>query len=332
MNNTTATPPVGASRTSRRDLLITAATTSMEQPGLSRRRFLETSLTLSAAFLAASAGQSAPQTQAGGAWQIGCYTRPWSEYDWRVALDAIAEAGFKYAGMMTTNTKTRLVISAATTVDEARSIGEECRKRGLKVPSVYGGGFDVAKSLEAGIEDLKRLIDNCAACGAANLMVGGTDNAKLVEAYYKAVTEVCDYAAAKRIDLSVKPHGGQNSTGPQCRKIVEKVGKKNFGLWYDPGNIFYYSNGELDPVNDAATVDGIVVGMSVKDFRLPKEVMVTPGTGKVNFQAVMARLKQGGFTRGPLIVECLENGDLTKLAAEAKKARLFLEQLLGQEA
>ena len=134
-------------------------------------------------------------------------------------------------------------------------------------------------------------------------MLGGTDDAKIFDAYYRAVTEVCDYAAAKSI-----------------------------GLWYDPGNIFYYSNGELDPVNDDATVDGIVVGMSVKDFRLPKEVMVTPGTGNVNFKAVMARLKQGGFTSGPLIVECLEKGDLAKLAAEATKARLFLEQLLGQKA
>jgi sugar phosphate isomerase/epimerase len=304
----------------------------INQPGFSRRRFLEISLTLSAAALAASACKSASKTRAVGRWQIGCYTRPWSEHDWRVALDAIAEAGFKYAGMMTTNTKTRLVISTATTVDEARAIGEECTKRGLKVPSVYGGGFAVTKSLEAGIEDLKRLIDNCAACGATNLMLGGTDDAKIFDVYYKAVTEVCDYAAAKRIGLSVKPHGGQNSTGPQCRKIVEKVGKKNFGLWYDPGNIFFYSNGELDPVNDAATVDGIVVGMSVKDFRLPKEVMVTPGTGKVNFKAVMARLKQGGFTSGPLIVECLEKGDLPALAAEAKKARVFMEKLTGQKA
>ena len=23
-------------------------------------------------------------------WQIGCYTRPWGQYDYRVALDAIA--------------------------------------------------------------------------------------------------------------------------------------------------------------------------------------------------------------------------------------------------
>ena len=134
-------------------------------------------------------------------------------------------------------------------------------------------------------------------------MVGGTTDEKLFQTYYKAVAECCAYAVEKKIILSVKPHGGQNSTGSQCRKIIEMVKQKNFGLWYDPGNIFYYSDGALDPVNDAPTVDGLVVGMSVKDFKLPKEVLLTPGTGKVNFKEVFALLKKGGFTRGPLVVE-----------------------------
>jgi sugar phosphate isomerase/epimerase len=71
--------------------------------------------------------------------------------------------------------------------------------------------------------------------------------------------------------------------------------------------------------------------MSVKDFKLPKDVFVTPGTGMVDFAKVLARLKQGGFTQGPLIVECLERGDAAKVTAEAKKARAFLEELTGQK-
>jgi len=267
-----------------------------------------------------------------GVWQIGCYTRPWGQYDYRMALDAIAEAGFKYAGLMTTKSRTGLVISVSTALEEAERVGEEVKKRGLAVPSVYGGGIPVAKSLDAGIEGLKKLIDNCAACGAKNLLMGGTGNEKLYEAYYKAIAECCDYAADKGVGISIKPHGGLNATGPQCRKTVEMVGHKNFRIWYDPGNILYYSNGELDPVADAATVDGLVVGMCVKDYKHPKNVLVTPGTGKVDFAKVMARLKKGGFKRGPLVVECLEPGDLKKTLAEAKKARRFLEELTGQKA
>ena len=109
------------------------------------------------------------------------------------------------------------------------------------------------------------------------------------------------------------------------------VNHKNFRIWYDPGNIYYYSDGKRDPVDDAATVDGLVVGMCIKDYKHPKKVDLTPGTGMVDFPAVMARLKQGGFTGGPLVVECLDPGDLEQTLAEAKKVRQFLEELTGQK-
>jgi len=310
---------------------------------LSRRDFLGRTVKFSAAGLAASSaapllapGRTKPVAE--GPWQVGCYTRPWDKYDYRVALDAIAEAGFKYAGLMTTKSEARYVISVSTTLEEAEQVSQEVKKRGLVTLSVYGGGIPVAKSLQAGIEGLKRLIDNCVVCGAKNLLMGGTGNKELYEAYYKAIAECCDYAAEKGIGISIKPHGGLNATGPQCRKTVEMVNHKNFRIWYDPGNIFYYSDGKLDPVDDAATVDGLVVGMCIKDYKHPKNVAVTPGTGMVNFPAVLARLKKGGFTSGPLIVECLDPGDpstslragLEQTLAEAKKARQFLEEITGK--
>ena len=302
---------------------------------LSRRAFLEQSAKVAATGLAGSYVTSLSASASGqstdGPWQIGCYTRPWDKYDYRVALDAIAEAGFKYAGLMTTSSKTHLVISVDTTLEEAQQVREEVKKRNLQVLSVYGGDIAAAKSLKAGIEDLKKLLDNCAACGAKNLLMGGTGDKQVYEAYYKAIAECCDYAAEKGIGISIKPHGGLNATGPQCRKAVELVDHKSFRIWYDPGNILYYSDGQLDPVADAATVDGLVTGMCVKDYRHPKNVAVTPGTGQVDFPAVLARLKKGGFTGGPLIVECLEPGDAEKTLGEAKKARLFLENVVGQK-
>jgi L-ribulose-5-phosphate 3-epimerase UlaE len=116
------------------------------------------------------------------------------------------------------------------------------------------------------------------------------------------------------------------------RESIELVGKKNFHLWYDPGNIYYYSDGKLDPVDDAATVDSLVTGMCVKDYRHPKNVDVTPGTGQVNFSGVMDRLKKGGFAGGSLIIEALKPGDLARTLREARQARRFVEELIGQNA
>src|SRR3989304_3103409 len=97
---------------------------------LSRREFLGGGLRLGAAGLAmpfAAAVWSAeePDEKKKERWQIGCYTRPWDKYDYRVALDAIAEAGFKYAGLMPAKSKHTLVISVSTTPEEAATVAEE---------------------------------------------------------------------------------------------------------------------------------------------------------------------------------------------------------------
>lgn len=300
------------STSTRRDFLKRTAAAAV-MPGLLRP------------FAATAAPGSTTETTG---YQLGCYTRPWDQWEYRVALDGIAAAGFKYAGLMTAKGKSWVLINVNSTPEEVAAIATEVKQRGLKTLSIYGGDFPVARSVADGIAGLKRLIDHCVICECPHLMLGGTGNEKLVQPYYQVVAECCDYAAAKGVGLSVKPHGGQNATGPQCRKLIEQVGHKNFRLWYDPGNIFYYSEGQLDPVTDAATVDGLVVGMSVKDFKPPKEVLVTPGTGQVNFLQVLARLRQGGFTGGPLIIECLARADTPEqVTAEAEKAKALLEQL-----
>ncbi len=306
----------------------------IRRPQVTRREFLDQSVRLGAistlAWTGCTLGQGPAGAAPGAGYMIGCYTRPWAQYEYRVALDAIVEAGYRYVGLMTAKGKNGLVISVDTTPEEAAQVAEEIKKRGLKVVSVYGGGIPVDKSLEAGIEGLRKLIDSCAACGTKNLLMGGVGDEKLYEPYYKAIAACCDYAAEKGMGISVKPHGGLNATGPQCRKTVEFVGRKNFGIWYDPGNIFYYSDGKLNPVDDAPSVDGLVMGMCVKDFKPPKNVDVTPGTGQVDFPAVLAKLKAGGFKSGALVVECLAPGDLSHTMEEARKTRQFLENLTGQ--
>lgn len=291
---------------------------------IGRRSFLQSAVVGTMGMIAAGPARGAAPVPR---WRIGCYTRPWDQFEYRVALDAIAEAGYAYVGLMTAKSDTRLVVSVKTTPEEAGTIGDECRRRHLKVVSVYGGDIPAGESLEAGIKALRGLIDCCAVIGVENLMMGGVGDEKLFDAYYKAIAECCPYAAEKGMGISVKPHGGLNATGIQCRQIVERVKQKNFGIWYDPGNIFFYSEGKLDPVEDAATVDGIVTGMSVKDYLPPKNVAVTPGKGKVDFPKVMARLKQGGFTSGALVVECLAPGEPKELLEAARQTRTFVETL-----
>ena len=96
----------------------------IESNELTRRRFLGRTLAAGAASCMASrptfgSEPAAPYWRDGG-WQIGCWTRPWGKYDYRVAMDAASEAGYKYIALTGAKTSTGRVIAAATTLQEAR--------------------------------------------------------------------------------------------------------------------------------------------------------------------------------------------------------------------
>jgi hypothetical protein len=62
---------------------------------LSRRRFLGRAMQIGAAGWVLANAEIVPAQTKTPRWQIGCYTRPWDQYEYRVALDAIAEAGYE---------------------------------------------------------------------------------------------------------------------------------------------------------------------------------------------------------------------------------------------
>lgn len=292
---------------------------------MDRRDFMTT---LSAGAVATLAG-CAGGRNSNKRWSLGCFTRPWSDYDIYTAMDEIAAAGFKHIGLMTTAPKGRLALSMTTTEPDAIKMGEEAHRRGLEVAVAYVGDFPLQGSKQQGMDGLRKLIDLCVASRCKTALLGGTGKAEYYDSYYSTVAACCDEAQQKGVQLVLKPHGGLNSTGLQCRKTIETVNHPNFRLWYDPGNIYYYSDGKLDPVDDVASVDGIVTGMCVKDYQQPKIVDLTPGTGLVRFPAVWSKLVKGGFSRGPLVVECLKKGTLAETRTEAITARIFLERLLA---
>jgi len=79
------------------------------------------------------------------------------------------------------------------------------------------------------------------------------------------------------------------------------------------------------------------MGMCIKDYQKePKpDVWVTPGTGLVDFPGVLARLKQGGFTTGALVIETVTRPDpldQAKILQEVKKARQYVEELAAKMA
>ncbi|NUQ63678.1 MAG: sugar phosphate isomerase/epimerase [Pirellulales bacterium] len=295
-----------------------------------RRQFLGRSAAAAAAgvVLSRSTAKSADAPLpyfADRGWLVGCWTRPWAALDYREGFAAIAEAGFKYVGLTGAKTRTKRVIAVETTLEESAQVGEEAKKRGLAITNVYGGGV----SLEKGPEGLRKLIDNCEAAGGWSVLLSGIGNEQTYEACCRTVAECCDYAIQKRIAVVLKPHGGTTGTGPQLRDAAARINRKNFTVMYDPGNIFFYSKGQIDPVEDVKAAAGLVTGVSVKDYLPPDNVALTPGTGKVDFPALFRQLRRGGFAHGPLMIEMVKPGDPAETLQEAKEAKRFVEQLVG---
>ncbi|MFV1967757.1 MAG: sugar phosphate isomerase/epimerase family protein [Pirellulaceae bacterium] len=257
-------------------------------------------------------------------WQIGCWTRPWAKFDYRVAMDEIAEAGFRYMATTGAKTSTGRVIAPGTSLAEAERVGEEARQRGLTITNAYGGGI----ALHEGRDPLTKLIDNCAAAGARSVLIAHMGDKNTYDAHCLAIAESCEYAARHKIVIVLKPHGGMTGTGRQLRNALERVNHGHFTLMYDPGNIYYYSDGEIDPVQDVAHVAGLITGVSIKDYQHPRNVALSPGTGQVEFRELMVKLRNGGFHHGPLLVETLAPGDQADTRNEATKARKFVETLV----
>ncbi|MCX7871844.1 MAG: sugar phosphate isomerase/epimerase [Verrucomicrobiae bacterium] len=289
-----------------------------------RRQFLL--YLLSVASLQRALFTSAQESKSTQDFKLGCFTRPWDAWDIETALDGIAKAGFEYCGLMTAKGKSGSVITPLTTAEEARQILNLVQKRKLKILCVYGE-FGNLQPSDKWQKYLKQLLDNVAACESPFLLLGGTTDKNLHEKYYETVQKLCDYALWKKITITVKPHGGTNATSQDLKKISEFVNKPNFKIWYDPGNIFYYSDAKINPLDDVIHSKGIIAGCSIKDYRHPKDVNVTPGNGMVNFYELFKRFKKLDFTNGPLLIECLAKGDFEFVTNEAKMAKDYIARI-----
>src|SRR5512144_443409 len=102
---------------------------------ISRRDFVRGTIGLAAGGTLLSRAGHAADSSPQSPWQIGCYTRPWDQQEYTVALDAIAEAGYRFVGLMTAKGGNGLVISVATTPKQAEQVAAEVRKRKLEVAS-----------------------------------------------------------------------------------------------------------------------------------------------------------------------------------------------------
>ncbi|HZS05799.1 MAG TPA: sugar phosphate isomerase/epimerase [Blastocatellia bacterium] len=291
---------------------------------MNRREFIQQAAIAGAATLNLS---GADVVEAKGVkWQIGCFNRPWTKWNYDVTLDGIKAAGYKLTGLLS-RTKDEPFIGADATPEYLDGLKKKIAERGLKANM---GALRSRHSipLEDSIREVRKQIDNAHFLKLEYVLTFGVDKPEEYGHFYKVMSDAAAYAKEREVKLVMKPHGGGSGASEEILRCIKEVGHPNFKIWYDAGNIIYYTG--KDPVEELKPIAQYVTGFCAKDCAQPKsEVMIQFGTGKVDFGAVFKTLKSAGFS-GPVMVECCALSDKPEeVTANAKANREFLEKVLA---
>jgi sugar phosphate isomerase/epimerase len=259
-------------------------------------------------------------------WSVGCFNRPWTKWSYDEALDGIKAAGYKLTGLLT-GQRDEAFTSSAATPDYLAGLKKRIAQRGLTA-NMTAIRFKPDVPLADNIADLRKQIENAARLELKFMLTFGVDKPEHYENFYRLMAGAAAETDKRGIKLVLKPHGGGSGASEEILRCMEKVAHANFKIWYDAGNIIYYTG--KDPLAELESIAKHVTGFCAKDCAAPKaDVMSQFGTGKVDFQAVLAKLKSVGFT-GPIMVEGVQIGATAEeTTANARANREFLEKVLN---
>ena len=259
-------------------------------------------------------------------WPVGCFNRPWARWAFDETLKGCQAAGYALTGLLTRTQQDPFI------ADDATPEYLEGLKRAIAqsgVTAIMGAlrsRHDVP--LEQTTASLRKQIDHAAFLGLKSVMTFGIDNLDQLDHYFKSMADAAAYGKEKGVGVVMKPHGGSSGSSAEIVAAVKKVNHPNFSIWYDAGNIIYYTG--KDPIEELKPIAQYVTGFCAKDCGEPKgEVMIQFGTGKVDFKGVFQALKAAGFN-GPIMVEGVAVAETPEAtAANARANREFLEKVLA---
>ena len=189
----------------------------------------------------------------------------------------------------------------------------------------------------AAVARYRCIIERAAALGARWLVDFGADRPEQADAYVELMRRVAPHAEARGVGIAMKPHGGLCTTLAEMVAIHERVGHPAFGLCLDPGNILYYSRGRSSPTAGLAAEAWRVSVLIAKDFVFAdsresgewswqKNVLLVPGQGLVDFEAIARCLGAAGFD-GPVLLEKAPGNTTGEITTNFARGRAFVDTL-----
>lgn len=258
--------------------------------------------------------------------QIGAFARPWLRYTWEEFLGGAAGAGYRYMGFMR-HREAELLPGLSN--ERIAAIKDSLARHDLtpttEISLHHSGRCPLHLGPEAAVQEALGQLDVMAAVGVPYYISCGTPEESLRETLFTVLREAAAYGAELGITVTIKSHGGPAGTSHDLVRMVETIDHPNFGVYFDPGNVLYFTG--HSPLEGLAEVAPHVVGLIIKDETggVRGSVEIEPGTGDVPFPEVFAVLRAGGFSSGPVTVECLGGDTLEDVNARARRVRERVE-------
>lgn len=273
---------------------------------------------------------SSPAAPAGSqkkdGWTIGVCNRPWTKWPIADMLRGAHAAGFSSLGLLSAQEGQHLTAATAT----AASLNALKRRIAdaeldLVLTSIR---FRPEAPLPELKDDVARQVENAARLGARFVMSFGVDRPEHYAKFEQLMADAAARAKTMGIRLAIKPHGGITLGAAEILQCLDRIGHPNVSVWYDPGNAIYYKGD--DPIDAFVPIAKRVTGLCAKDCaRQRGEVMISFGEGRVDFPALLTRMKVEGFS-GPILIEGVRVGATPEeTTANAKINRLALERAVA---
>ena len=244
--------------------------------------------------------------------RLAASTNSYHSYSLEQALDGIARAGFTSVELTSVPGWTEHVNRNADDA-ELQRVRDLLVQHGLTAVSLSGHSDLVS---DTGVTEFRKALDIARKLGIAKITTstgghadtsqGSLDDQR--EAFLERIGPLADEAARDGIDLCLETHGGLLATGVMAKDLIERIGRPNIGINYDPGNVIFY--GDTRPETDLPEAVDRVTHMHIKDQIGGAGVWNFPqiGTGDVDYPALFAILDAAGFD-GPCSVELEFQGE-----------------------
>src|SRR5258707_7126308 len=177
-------------------------------------------------------------------WTVGCFNRAWTGWSYDDALDGIAAAGYKVTGLLSEH-RGEAFTSSKASPEYLDGLKKRIAQRGLTV-NMTAIRFRPEAELADNIADVRKQIENAARLELQFMLTFGVDRPAHYEDFYRLMADAAAVAERRNLHIVLKPHGGGSGASEEILRCIEKVSHSNFRIWYDAGNIIYYTG--KDPV------------------------------------------------------------------------------------